>query len=382
MLERNIYSEEHEIFRDAFKKFIEKEVLPHREEWEKDGMVSREIYKKCGDQGFLCPWVDEKYGGSGADFYYSAVIAEEIARAGESGFAINLHSDIVVPYIESFGNEEQKMKWLPGCVSGDHITAVAMTEPNTGSDLAAMRATAKRDGDEWVINGQKTFITNGWIHDLLVVACRTESAKGEGHGGFSLFVVEDGTPGYTKLRKLDKIGMKAQDTSELLFEDCRIPASNILGEEGKGFYYLMEKLQQERLMVAIGSVAAAEAALDMTIDYARERTAFGRPLTKFQALRFKMVEMATEIELGRAFTDRLVQAHADGKEIVKETCMAKWWCTEMLKRCVDEGLQIHGGFGYMMEYPIAKAYLDARVQTIYAGTTEIMKEIVGRGMGL
>lgn len=382
MLERTLFNEEHEIFRDSFRKFVEKEILPHREHWEKQGHVGKEIWRKCGEQGFLCPWIEEKYGGSGADFYYSIVIAEELARSGESGLALNLHSDIVVPYIYSFGSEEQKLKWLPKCVSGESISAVAMTEPNAGSDLAGMRATAKRDGDAWVINGQKTFISNGWLCDICIVACRTESAGGQGHGGFSLFVVEDGTPGFVKLRKLDKIGMKAQDTSELLFEDCRIPASNLLGEEGKGFYYLMEKLQQERLMVAVGAQAVAEAVLKMTINYAKERTAFGKPLTKFQALRFKIVEMATEIEIGRVFVDRLIKAHIEHKQVIMETCMAKWWITEMLKRAVDEGLQIHGGYGYMVEYPIAKAFVDARVQTIYAGTTEIMKEIVGRSLGL
>jgi acyl-CoA dehydrogenase len=245
-----------------------------------------------------------------------------------------------------------------------------------------MRCTAKQDGDGWVINGQKTFISNGMLCDLCVVACRTETAKGEGHGGFSLFVVEDGTPGFVKLRKLDKIGMKSQDTAELLFEDCRVPAFNLLGEVGKGFYYLMEKLQQERLMVAIGAQAAAEQALGITIDYAKMRIAFGKPLTKFQALRFKMVEMATEITVSRSFVDNLIKAHAEHKNVAMETCMAKWWTTEMLKRVVDEGLQIHGGYGYMVEYPIAKAFVDARVQTIFAGTTEIMKEIVGRLMGL
>ncbi len=382
MLERNIFSEEHDIFRDAFRKFVEKEVVPYREEWEAQGMVSREIWKKCGEQGYLCPWVDEKYGGLEADFYYSVVIAEELAAAGESGLMLSLHSDIVVPYIYSYGDEEQKEKWLPGCISGDTITAVAMTEPDAGSDLAAMRATAKRDGDEWVLNGQKTFISNGWICDLCVVACRTESGEGAGHGGFSLFVVEDGTPGFVKLRKLEKIGMKAQDTSELLFEDCRIPVSNLLGEEGQGFYILMEKLQQERLVVAMAAQTAAEYALDISINYSKERTAFGRALHKFQVLRFKMVEMATEIAISRAFVDRLIQAHVEGKNVATETCMAKWWTTEMLKRVVDEGVQIHGGYGYMLEYPIAKAFLDARIQTIFAGTTEIMKEIIGRQMGI
>jgi len=382
MIERTIYKEEHDVFRSSFRKFLEKEVLPHREEWEKAGMVSREIWKKCGEQGYLCPWVEEKYGGAGADFYYAAVIAEELAHLGESGLILSLHSDIVVPYIYSYGNEAQKEKWIPGCVTGEKITAVAMTEPGAGSDLASMRCTAKQDGDNWIINGQKTFISNGMLCDLCVVACRTETAKGQGHGGFSLFVVEYGTPGFVKLRKLDKIGMKSQDTAELLFEDCRVPAFNLLGELGKGFYYLMEKLQQERLMVAIGAQAASETALQMTIDYAKTRVAFGKPLTKFQVLKFKIVEMATEIAIGRVFVDNLIKAHAEKKNVAMETCMAKWWTTEMLKRVVDDGLQIHGGYGYMVEYPIAKAFVDARVQTIFAGTTEIMKEIIGRLMGL
>ena len=382
MIERTIYKEEHDVFRSSFRKFLEKEVLPHREEWEKAGMVSREIWKKCGEQGFLCPWVDEKYGGAGADFYYAAVIAEELAHLGESGLILNLHSDIVVPYIYSYGNEAQKEKWIPGCVTGEKISAVAMTEPGAGSDLASMRCTAKQDGDSWIINGQKTFISNGMLCDLCVVACRTETSKGQGHGGFSLFVVEDGTPGFVKLRKLDKIGMKSQDTAELLFEDCRVPAFNLLGELGKGFYYLMEKLQQERLIVAIAAQTAAETALQMTIDYAKTRVAFGKPLTKFQVLKFKMVEMATEIAIGRVFVDSLIKAHGEKKNVAMETCMAKWWTTELLKRVVDDGLQIHGGYGYMVEYPIAKAFVDARVQTIFAGTTEIMKEIIGRLMGL
>jgi acyl-CoA dehydrogenase len=361
MLERRLFKEEHEVFRETFRKFLEKEVVPHQEEWVKNRIVPKEVWKKCGEQGFLCPWVEEKYGGAGADFLYSVVIIEELAKINESGLALSLHSDVCAPYIATYGTEEQKQRWLPGCVSGDYILSVAMTEPGTGSDLAAIRTTAKRDGDYYVINGQKTFISNGINTNLCIVACRTDS-KG-GHKGMSLIVVEGGTPGFTKGRHLEKVGMHAQDTAELHFDDCRVPASNLLGEEGKGFYYLMEKLQQERLVVAIACQAATERVYEITADYAKTREAFGKPLSKFQALRFKLVEMATEATVSRAFVDRLIEAHMAGKDVVMETCMAKYWTSEMLKKAVDDGVQIHGGYGYMMEYPIAKAYVDARVQT-------------------
>mgnify|MGYP005831597611 CR=1 FL=1 len=380
MLERRLFKEEHEVFRETFRKFLEKEVVPNQEEWVKNRIVPKEVWKKCGEQGFLCPWVEEKYGGAGADFLYSVVIIEELAKINESGLALGLHSDVCAPYIATYGTEEQKQRWLPGCVSGDYILSVAMTEPGTGSDLAAIRTTAKRDGDYYVINGQKTFISNGINTNLCIVACRTDSKSG--HKGMSLIVVEGGTPGFTKGRHLEKVGMHAQDTAELHFDDCKVPASNLLGEEGKGFYYLMEKLQQERLVVAVACQAAAERVYEITADYAKTREAFGKPLTKFQALRFKLVEMATAAAVSRAFVDRLIEAHMDGKDVVMETCMAKYWTSEMLKKAVDDGVQIHGGYGYMMEYPIAKAYVDARVQTIFAGTTEIMKEVIGKRLGL
>lgn len=381
-MERKLFSEEHEIFRDAFRKFLEREVIPHQEEWKKAGKVSREVWKKAGQEGFLCPWLEEKYGGSSVDFLYSVIMIEELARAKESGFAISLHNDIVVPYIASFGNEEQKQRWLPGCVSGDKITALAMTEPGAGSDVQAIKTTAIRDGDYYILNGQKTFISNGLLCDLVVVACKTNPKADPPYTGISLIVVEAGTPGFEKGRKLDKIGMWSQDTSELSFTDCRVPVKNLLGEEGQGFIFMMQKLQQERLVCAIGAQAGAEFALQETIRYCQERTAFGRPIAKFQNTRFKLAEMATEIEISRAFLDRLIEEHIKGSNIVKETCMAKWWITEMLKRVVDQCLQFFGGYGYMLEYPIAQAYLDVRVQTIFAGTTEIMKEIIGRQMGL
>jgi acyl-CoA dehydrogenase len=379
-MERRVFTKEHELFRDQFKKFCEREVTPNVERWEEQRIVDRETWKKAGEQGFLCPTLDPKYGGSGVDFGYAAIINEEIVRAGSSGFTAGLHSDIVVPYIESFGSEAQRERWLPGCASGDTITAIAMTEPNTGSDLAGIKTTAIRDGDSYVINGQKTFISNGILCDLVIVAAKTDPESR--HGGVSLLVVENGTPGFEKGRKLAKMGMHSQDTSELHFSDCRIPADNLLGQEGQGFYYLMEKLQQERLVCAIGAQAGVETVLDETIKYTQERQAFGKPIAKFQNTQFKLAEIATEIEIGRVFVDRLIDEHMRGTPIIKETSMAKWWVTEMCKRNIDLCLQFYGGYGFMEEYPICRAYRDARIQTIFAGTTEIMKIIIAKSMGL
>lgn len=381
-MERRLFSEEHNIFRDGFRKFLEKEIVPHHEQWEKDGRVSREAWLKAGGNGFLCPWVAEEYGGSDADFLYSVIISEESVLARVSGFMIGLHNDVVVPYINSFGNGEQKKRWLPKCVSGEYISAVAMTEPGAGSDLAAIKTTAVKDGDDYIVNGQKTFISNGLLSDIVVTAVKTDTKANPAHMGISLIVIEEGTPGFKRGRKLEKMGMHAQDTAELYFEDCRVPRANLLGEEGMGFVYLMQKLQQERLVCSIAAQAAAEMILRDAIKYTKERSAFGRPISKFQHTRFKLAEMATEIELGRVFVDRLIQDHIMKKDIVTETCMAKWWGTEMLKRTADQALQFYGGYGYMTEYPICKDYMDVRVQTIYAGTTEIMKEVIGRRMGL
>jgi len=381
-MERTLFKEEHEIFRDAFRKFMEKEVIPLHEQWEEEGVVPKALWQKAGAQGFLCPWLPEKYGGSDADYLYSVVIMEEVARAGASGWSINLHSDICVPYLDSFGNEEQKARWLPGCASGEIITAIAMTEPQAGSDLQALRATALPDGDAYVLNGQKTFISNGLCNDLCIVAARTNPKAQPAHTGVSLLVVEAGTPGYVKGRRLKKIGMHAQDTAELSFEDCRVPVKNLLGQEGQGFIYLMQKLQPERLVCAVAAQAAARRALEHTIQYCHERECFGRQIAKFQNTRFKLVEMMTQIEVSQSFVDRLVLEHAAGRDVTTETCMAKFWCTEMLKKVVDECLQFFGGYGYMLEYPIAKAYIDARVQTIFAGTTEIMKEVIARRTGI
>ncbi len=379
-MERIIFTQEHDLFRDQFRKWLEKEVVPHHEKWEEEGQVPREIWRRAGELGFLCPQLPEEYGGMGVDFKYNAIITEEISRVGASGLALSLHSDIIAPYIEAFGSEEQKKQWLPKSASGECILAIAMTEPNTGSDLANIKTTAVKDGDEWVINGSKTFISNGQLCDLVIVAAKTDPDAT--HTGVSLFLVEADRPGFTRGKRLKKIGMHAQDTSEMHFEDCRVPATNILGDEGAGFFYLMQKLQQERLVVAIGAVAGAEAVLEQTIKYCQDRKAFGKPISKFQNTQFKLAEMATEVEIQRHFLDRLLEEHTKGNMVLKETCMAKWACSDMLQRVADQCLQFHGGYGYMMEYPVARAYLDARVQSIYAGTNEIMKVIIAKQMGL
>ncbi len=380
-MKRTLFSPDHEIFRQTVRAFLQREVVPHQERWAEVGMVDREVWRKAGAAGLLCPWLPEADGGPGGDFLHSVIVIEELARIYESGFALLLHSDVVVPYIASFGSDEQKQRWLPGCVSGDIVTAIAMTEPGTGSDLASIATTARRDGDEYVLNGAKTFITNGILCDLCVVAARSEQGDNP-HQNISLFAVEAGTPGFHKGKKLKKMGMASQDTAELAFEDCRIPATNLIGAPGAGFLMLMQKLQQERLVVAIGSQAGAEVVLDETIKYVRDRKAFGKPIGKFQNTQFKLAECATEVEVGRAFLDRVIEQHVAGEYLVKECSMAKLWQTEMLGRVVDTCLQFFGGYGYMLEYPITRAYMDARVQRIYAGTSEIMKIIIAKQMGL
>lgn len=374
--------EEHDIFRDAFKKFLVKEVIPHMEEWEETGVVPREAWEKMGANGFLCPWLDEKYGGSGVGFEYSVIINEELGYIGAMGLFAGLHSDIIVPYINSYGNEEQKMKWLPGCASGDIITAIAMTEPDTGSDLAAIRTTAIKDREEYGINGSKTFISNGLNCDLVIVAAKTDPEANPPSRGVSLICVENGTPGFSKGKKLEKMGFHSQDTAELNFEDCRVPVSNLLGEEGKGFNYLMQKLQRERLVTTIMAQSMSKAMLDMTIKYCKERTIFGKPISSFQHNTFKIVEMATEIELGKVFLNSLIEDHCEGKDIVKKVSMAKAWVAEMANRVAYHCVQLHGGYGYMEEYPICRFARDVRGFPIFAGTTEVMKVIVGRMMGL
>ncbi len=381
-MERTLFREDHEQFRTSVQRFLETEVLPHQKRWAENGIVDREAWRKAGQAGLLCPWLSEEYGGAGGDFLHSVVVMEELAKAYESGFAIPLHSDIVVPYLAEFGNDAQKKRWLPGCGSGELVTAVAMTEPGTGSDLAALTTRAVRDGDDYVIDGAKTFISNGILCDLCIVAAKTDPDPKNAHQGISLFVVEAGTKGFIKGKRLEKMGMASQDTSELAFDACRVPVDNRLGEEGAGFMMLMRKLQQERLCVAIASQASAERVLVDTIAYAQERKAFGKPISKFQNTQFKLVECATKIEVGRAFLDRLIGEHVAGKYLVKECSMAKLWQTEMGSEVVDTCLQFFGGYGYMLEYPVARAYMDARVQRIFAGTNEIMKIIIAKQMGL
>ena len=375
------YTEEHRIFRESLRKFFEKEVIPYVDEWEEARIVPRSAWKKMGDQGFLCPMVPEEYGGAGADFLYSVIICEELARTNHTGLAAPLHSDVVVPYITEFGTEELKKKYLPGCCSGDTITAIAMTEPNTGSDLAAIRTSAVEDGDTVILNGQKTFISNGINCDLLVLVARDPAVENP-YEAIDLYLVEAGTPGFEKGKQIKKIGWHSQDTAELYFTDCRIPKANRLGYKGTGFIMLMQKLQQERLVCAIAAVAAAEYILDFTLKYTKERTVFGKPISKFQANQFKIVELATEIKLGRTFLDKLIADHMEGKNVVTEVSMAKYWTTEMARRVADECLQLHGGYGYCEEYPIARAWRDVRVMSIFAGTNEIMKTIVAKMMGL
>ena len=374
------YAEEHRIFRQALKKFFEREVIPYVDEWEEAGIVPRSAWKKMGDQGFLCMSVPEQYGGLGADFLYSVIVAEELVRTNHTGLLAPLHSDVVVPYITSYASEELKHKYLPGCVSGDIITAIAMTEPDAGSDLASMRTTAVEDGTHFVINGQKTFISNGINCDLVVVAAK-DASESDPHRAVNLYLVEAGTPGFEKGRKLKKVGWHSQDTAELFFTDCRIPKANRLGDRGAGFLMLMEKLQQERLIVAMTAVPAAEFMLEMTIKYCRERKAFGRPISSFQNTQFKIVEMATEVKLGRTFLDKLVVDHMEGRNIVVEVSMAKFWTSEMAMKVADGCLQLHGGYGYCEEYPIARAWRDIRVMQIFAGTNEIMKGIAAKFMG-
>jgi len=375
------YTEEHRIFRESVRRFFEKEVIPYADEWEEAGIVPKSVWRKMGEQGFLCMDVAEEYGGLGADFLYSVILTEELGKIGNTGLAAPLHSDIVVPYSTSFGSEELKKRYLPGCISGELITAVAMTEPNTGSDLAAIRTTAVEDGDEVVINGQKTFISNGLNCGLLVLAVRDPSVENP-YQAIDLYVVEEGTPGFEKGKKIKKVGWHSQDTAELYFSDCRIPKSNRLGKKGSGFMMLMEKLQQERLVCCIIAVTAAERMLEMTIEYCKERTAFGRPISKFQNTQFKIVEMAAEVRLGRTFVDKLIVDHMEGANVVVNVSMAKYWTSEMAMRVADRCVQLHGGYGYCEEYPIARAWRDARVLSIFAGTSEIMKGIAAKFMGL
>jgi len=353
-------------------------VAPYHAQWEKDGQVSRELWRKAGAAGFLCTGMPVEYGGAGGDFLYAAILSEEFARRMFSGPGFRLHSDIVAPYILHYGGEAQKRKWLPAMARGEVITAIAMTEPGAGSDLQGIRTTALRSGDHYLVNGQKTFITNGQMADLVIVVAKTDPS--EGAKGITLILVEADRPGFKRGRNLEKLGMKAQDTSELFFDEVRVPAENVLGGEGSGFACLMQELPQERLLVGITAVAVMESALEQTIRYTRERKAFGRAIADFQVSRFKLAEMKTEVKVARVFLDHCLELHLAGELDVETAAMAKWWLSDLENRVVDQCLQLHGGYGYMWEFPIARAWADARVHRIFAGTNEIMKELIARGL--
>ncbi|GEL17538.1 acyl-CoA dehydrogenase family protein [Pseudonocardia asaccharolytica] len=383
-MKRSLYEDEHEAFRESFRRFLAVEVLPHHEEWERAGIVPRGLFATAGKSGFLGMEIPESYGGGGVrDFRFNAVIAEEFMRCGAAaaGLGLSLHNDICLPYFMAYCDDEQKRRWLPGIASGELITAIAMTEPGIGSDLASMSTTAIRDGDHYVVNGAKTFITNGINADLVITAVKTDPTQR--HKGMSLLVIERGMPGFERGRNLDKLGQHAQDTAELSFTDVRVPVANLLGpREGEGFTQLVTNLAQERLSIAMAGVAAARTALEQTLTYVKERKAFGQPIGSFQNSRFVLAEIATEVDIAEHYIDDCVRALNAGELTAVDASKAKWWCTELQGRVVDRCLQLHGGYGYMTEYPIAKAYADARITRIYGGTTEIMKEVIGRSLGL
>lgn len=379
-MQREIFDEEHELFREQFRRFVRDEIAPNVEKWNADGRTPRSIWKRMGEEGYLGADMPAEYGGAGGDFLYDAIIMEELAYERAHCVQASLHTDICLPYLAAYASEEQKQRYLVPAIAGDCLVAIAMTEPSTGSDLAAVRTTAIRDGDHYVLNGAKTFISNGQNCDLVIVVCKTDPTKR--HAGMSLLLVETTTPGFQRGRNLDKIGLKGQDTSELFFEDCRVPAENLLGEAGQGFSMLMEKLQQERLCIAVSSMASVRRSLDDTIAYVKERQAFGQPIAAFQNTQFKLAELETQYEIGQAFTDRLLAAHVRGDELVTEVSMAKWWTSDLQKKVAAECLQLFGGYGFMSEYPISGDYQDAAVQSIYAGSNEIMKVIIARRMGL
>lgn len=376
MIPRTLFSPEHELFRSSVRKFLEIEAVPFHLQWEKAGQVDRELWNKAGEQGFLCPCTPEEYGGFGADWLYTAIVDEEIAYSGCTGIGWGLHSNIVGPYVEHYGNEEQKLRYLPKMVTGECVTAIAMTEPGAGSDLQGIKTTAVLDGDHYILNGSKTFITNGQHADMVIVVAKTDP-KG-GAKGISLIMVDTGTPGFTKGSNLEKVGMKSQDTSELFFQDVRVPKENLLGEEGMGFVYLMQELPQERLGIAVGAISAAERALEITVEYVKERKAFSKPIAGFQNTQFKLAEMATELTVARAFLDRCMELHLEGQLDAPTASMSKLHCTDLQCKVLDECVQLHGGYGFMWEYTVARGWADARVQRIYGGTNEVMKLVIGR----
>jgi acyl-CoA dehydrogenase len=378
MIPRCLYDSDHEMFRDSLRKFIETEAMPHHEQWEKDGMVSDEIWLKAGEQGFLCPMIPEEYGGVGTDFLYNCIVNEEIGRSGCTGLGWTLHNDITVPYIVRYGSEEQKQKYLPRCITGELITAIAMTEPGAGSDLQGTNTTAVLDGDHYILNGSKTFITNGQKAGLVIVVAKTDTSAGS--KGISLFLVEADLPGFSKGKNLTKLGLKAQDTSELFFQDVKVPKENLLGEEGRGFIYLMQDLPQERLSIAVGAVANAKAILGATIDYTKERKAFGTTVASFQNTQFKLAELSAEVDCAEVYIDRCTELLLEDKLDTVTASKAKLLTTDLQCKVADECLQLHGGWGYMWEYPVCRAFADSRIQRIYGGTNEIMKLIISRDL--
>ena len=381
-MRRTIFSDEHEHFRAEFRRFALREIVPHLETWNARGRSDKAAWRKMGEAGFLGANAPEEYGGAGGDFLFDAIVMEELAYLRAHALQASLHTDICMPYLASYGSEAQKKKYLTRAITGECLLAIAMTEPGTGSDLANVQTRALRDGDEYVINGSKTFISNGQNSDLVIVVAKTDPAADPPHRGISLILVEADAPGFERGRNLVKLGLKGQDTSELFFRDCRVPVENRLGQEGQGFKMLMEKLQQERLCIAVGSIASCRRSLDDTPAYVKERKAFGQAIASFQNTQFKLAELASEIEIGQAFVDNLLAAHVRGEELVKEVSMAKWWASDLQKKVAAECLQLFGGYGFMEEYPIAQDYRDAAVQSIYAGTNEIMKVIIARRLGL
>jgi alkylation response protein AidB-like acyl-CoA dehydrogenase len=380
-MQQHLYQPEHEEFRALCRQFLAREAVPYHDEWEAAGIVDRDVWRKAGAAGLLGMDVPEEYGGGGQrDFRFNAVLVEEVIAAGCTGLGFGLHNDVVAPYLTDLTTEEQRKRWLPGFCTGEMITAIAMSEPGAGSDLAGIRTTAVRDGDSYLLNGQKTFITNGELADLVVVVAKT--APAEGAHGVSLIAVERGTPGFQRGRRLQKVGLKANDTAELFFTDCRVPAENLIGTENHGFYHLMANLPRERLSIAVAAVAAAESILATALEYARGRQAFGRPIGQFQHNRFLLAELDTEVTIARTFLNHCIAEFGAGRLTAVDAAKAKWWTTELQNKVADRAVQLHGGYGYMLEYPVARAWLDSRVQTIYGGTTEIMKEIIGRGLGL
>jgi alkylation response protein AidB-like acyl-CoA dehydrogenase len=382
-MRRTVYDPEHEQFREVVREFIAREVAPHGQAWEQAGIVDREVYRAAGKHGVIGFNIPEEFGGGGvADFRFNAVLSEELAKAGPGAPAFTLHNDVVAPYLITLATPEQQQRWLPGFAAGDLIGAIAMTEPGAGSDLAGVRTHAALDGGTWILSGAKTFISSGINADLVIVVTRTGRDPAARHRAFSLLVVERGMPGFSRGRNLDKIGLKSQDTAELFFDEVPVPAANVLGTVGRGFYHLMHNLPAERMTIAISAVAGARAVFDETLAYAKNRTAFGQPIGSFQHNRFVLAELDTELDIAQVFVDRCLEAIVAGELSAVEAAKAKWWTTELQKRVIDACVQLHGGYGYMLEYPVARAYLDARVQTIYGGTTEIMKEIVGRNLGV